>query len=432
MNQQIQGQDSTEDESLSRIECKNGERFRPLPEPETVIGITDWREAISSSFPDCLKAAEIGASVIAQLMIKDIHNPFGLVYVGVPSSGKTTTLNFFSSMDNLIYKTDYFTPAAVVSHASNRSKKDLKEIDLLPKMRYKAMLVADFAPIFADREEVLKRNLGMLTRLFDGKGYESDSGVHGKRGYRGDYLFMFLACSTPVAPRIWKHMGSLGSRLFFLNVHSSDRNDEELSRILVDQDYEDKEEFCRYMTKNLIYGLWKKCEGGLEWDKSKDPEPVRQAISRYARLIACLRGNTGNPNDLESPAEPVIEKPLRIVQMLYNLARGHALISGRTNLTMEDLWPCRDIALSSAPWQRIRSLMTLIENKGVLKASDIQSSLGRSNPTALKEMRILSLLGIVNITRVKEGKAAGASIVTAKIRDEFSWLLDEDLHFLKS
>jgi hypothetical protein len=360
--------------SLTEIE-ETGERYSPLPAPEAVIDISEWRKSVGLLFPECMSAGEVGLAVLAQLLINDVRNPFGLVYVDVPSAGKTITLNFFSSISELVYATDSFTPSSLVSHASNRKQKDLEKIDLLPRIRHRTLIVRDLAPIFAERQENLLKNLGVMTRVFDGEGYESDSGVHGKRGYKGDYTFMFLAGSTPIAPRVWKFMGNLGSRLFFLNMKASDKSEEELAELLIQNDFKQKESECRRATRNLVLTLWSQHKGGVTWDKKSDPPELRRIISRCAKLLAHLRGTVnvwGDDDDSgkQHHTNVVIEKPTRINQLLYNLARGHALICGRTMLAQEDLWPCIELALNSAQYNRIKLIEALIEYAGTITFTD--------------------------------------------------------------
>jgi len=162
----------------------------------------------------------MGLSIISQILIKEISNPFALVLVDVPSSGKTIAINFFDRIPELTYATDKFTPASFVSNASNVKKEDLKNIDLLPKLKYKMFLIRDLATIFSKRDDDLNECLGILTRVLDGEGLNTDTGVHGQRQYVGEYLFMILGASTPLPRKVWKMMGSLGSRLFFLNLGS--------------------------------------------------------------------------------------------------------------------------------------------------------------------------------------------------------------------
>lgn len=415
---------------------ESGDRYKELPEPKEKMVIHQWRDVVGDYFPECLSAAEVGISVLTQLLIKDVRNPFGLVYVDVPSAGKTITLNFFSSLRELAYMTDHFSPASFVSHASNKKKEDLAKIDLLPRIRHKALIVRDLAPIFAERQDNLLKSLGILTRVFDGEGYESDSGVHGSRGYFGDYTFMFMAASTPILPRVWKFMGNLGSRLFFLNLNTGDKTEDELANLLIQKDFKKKENACRDATRELILTLWQNTKDGIEWNKEGDPEEFRLVISRCAALLAHLRGTVnvwseGGDSDEHHHTNVVIEKPMRINQLLYNLARGHALTCGRTQITEEDMWPVIDVTFNSAQYNRIRLLNVLLEYEGTITTGLVESAIGCSNPTALKEIETLKVLGIVDVESHKtEEPGRPEKIVT--LANEFVWFCSEECSRLRS
>ena len=202
-------------------------RPRSVNPADTPMSFEQWQSIIAANFPAYSRSAEVCASVVAQLLLNDVANPFALALVDVPASGKTITLNFFN-VPELVYATDSFTPASFVSHASNVKREDLAKVDLLPRIRWRAMIVRDLAPIFGAKEDDLLRNLGILTRVLDGEGLQTDSGVHGGRGYEGDYLFMLLAGTTPIPPRVFKVMGTLGSRLFFLALHPRIKTHDEL------------------------------------------------------------------------------------------------------------------------------------------------------------------------------------------------------------
>lgn len=421
--------------SAKEIEEK-GERYKPLPLPANPTTIQEWRKVIKKHFPDCLASAEVGLAVITQLLIRDVRNPFGLVYVDVPSAGKTITLNFFAEIDELVYSTDAFTPAAFVSHASNVKRETLETVDLLPRIRFKLMIVRDLAPMFAEKQENLLKNLGVLTRVFDGEGYESDSGLHGKRGYRGDYTFMLLAGTTPIAPRVWKAMGNLGSRLFFLNMNVRDKNEDVLADQLIQDNFKVKEQECREATKNLILTLWSTYAKGCSWEKSGDPKELRKILSRCARLLSRFRAtvnvwsDSGSEDDRQQHSNVAIEKPDRINQLLYNLARGHALACGRTNLVVEDMWPAIEVTLNSAPYDRIRLLDILLELGGVASTSEVERAIDCSNPTALKEMDTFRVLKIAEVEKVKT-ITVGQPEKLISLREEFKWFYSPECQTLR-
>jgi len=390
--------------------------------------IEEWRKEIGKYFHEFVLPAEVCLSVVCQLLIDDITNPFGLVLVDVPSSGKTITLNFFSEIKELVYPTDNFTAASFVSHASNVKTKKLEGIDLLPKIRHKTLIVRDLAPVFGMRDDDLMKTMGILTRVFDGEGLEIDSGVHGKRGYAGDYLFMFLAGSTPIRPRIWKVMGNFGSRLFFLIMDTLDKSTSELAdQLSAELSPKKKENFCREATKELVASLWRNHSDAIYWDKKGDDRSLLEDIARIAQLVACLRGTVNVwKNDLGDGSFnhtiPQIEKPDRINQAFYNLARGHAVACGRTYINDEDISIVIKVALSSASLERVRLLNKLIKNDGVLITEDVIHGLNCSRPTALKQMEMFQHLNIVKEI-VPTNFDVGRSEKTIKFTDQFMWFI---------
>ncbi len=402
-----------------------------INKPEKEVTLAEWRNVISSNFPDCLFPAEVAMSIVAQLLIKDITNPFALVLVGPPSSGKTITINFFANIPEVTYSTDNFTPQSFVSHAANVSKEKLNEIDLLPGIKNKMMLVRELAPLFGQRDDDLLKSMGILTRVLDGEGLETNSGVHGKRGYTGEYLFMWLAGSTPIQPKVWKLMGNLGSRLFFLNVHSRDKSEDELSNQLINNPYKEKEKICSEMTKNLIYTFWNKYKNSVAWDKKKENPQYLSIIARCAILLSKLRGTINVYRDRYSDSQelihtiPVIEKPDRINQLFYNLCRGHALINGRNKVEKEDLKLPLEIAFDSAPTTRARLFRKLLEYNGQMKTTDVEKELNCSKPTAINEMEALKILGVVSISEGDYGEKA------ITLSEKLNWFLSDECNELR-
>ena len=67
---------------------------------------------------------DLGLSVCASLLLADNVNPVAVIYVGGPSSSKTTVADMFADHP-LTYVSDNFTPAAFVSHATNISRESI-------------------------------------------------------------------------------------------------------------------------------------------------------------------------------------------------------------------------------------------------------------------------------------------------------------------
>lgn len=399
-----------------------------------LLGYHDWKKVVKANFPDLLMATEVAAAHFGQLLIKDIKNPGATVLIDVPSAGKTITLNFFSGFEKSL-TLDNFTPASFVSQAANVKSEKLKEVDLLPKIKGKVLIVRDLAPLFGLRDDDLLRSMGILTRVLDGEGLELHAGTHGSRGYSGDYSFMLLAASTPIPPKVFKLMGNLGSRLFFLNLRSKNKNEDELSFQLVGTSWKEKQKYCKEATQDFLNTLWSNYPNGIEWDKRNDPDDCVRIITRCANLLSKLRGsiNVWKEDygvDQYSYQEPVIEMPDRISQVLYNLARGHAVISGRTNINHDDLGIILNIAFDSAPLSRSRLFRILIENQGEISTDSLMEKINCSRPMALKEMETLKILGLVSLND-SETSMVGRPSKIMLLKPEFSWFIEEECRFIQ-
>jgi hypothetical protein len=413
-------------------------RIASVQLPDKPCTYEEWQNVIKDNFPDLLFSAEICLSIIVQLLIKDISNPFALVLVDVPSAGKTITLNFFAGLEDLTYATDKFTPASFVSNAANVKKADLPKVDLLPRIKNKGLIVRDFATIFSKREDDLNDLLGTLTRVLDGEGLNTDSGVHGQRHYDGNYLFMMLAASTPVPPKVWKMMGNLGSRLFFLNLNTADKSDDELASQLGATTYKDRERACQSVTHRLLQTLWAENADGVDWQSNPGDRELKLVIARSARLLASLRGVVNiyteydeNHKPQQSYSSPVIEKPDRINQLLYNLARGHAVACGRRKLSIDDVRFAVELAIDSAPTQRSALFRALLDNDGSLKTTEIERLVNCSKTTALTLMEQLRLLKLCVIEKQSHG-LVGEPEKTARLTDNLRWFTSSECRLLRS
>lgn len=396
---------------------------------ETVVGA--FGETASFVVRCCL-------SVCATLLIEDVVNPTGLNLVGPPSSLKTTILGMFYGNKELVYVSDQFTPAAFVTLASGIKKSKLEEIDLLPKIQHKTLIVPELAPLFQKRKDDLLESFSMLTRVFDGEGLQRDGGT-GSRGYSGDYLFAWLGATTPLDHNVWKLMGRLGSRFLFLTMPDTLSPDDKKARIMKSlrstNTYKERRQLCREVVNNFLAGLWEQSGGvrGIKWDNAATDEKILSWITDMGRMVSLARSTVSVWREKYeggdySFTQPTIEGPDRLSTILFNLARGHALINGRTHLTFEDLTPIIEIGLSSMPDDRRQVIQLLLDSSaGFITSSEIEQKLSVSRPTARAIMKILAVLGIGN-----QEEGVGQSPHTLTLAEEFQWARSEEFRSLRA
>ena len=186
----------------------------------------ELKRMIKEIFPELWETIEIELSVKSILNVQDITLPFACIILGPPSSSKTVGLELLRDTPNTFY-TDSFSAKSFVSHNTAVPKKELVNIDLLPKIKNKLFLSPELSPTFSKKDEELIEILGILIRVLDGKGYESDSGAQGHRGYTGEYMFTWLGAAVEISRRVHKHLSTLGPKLYFYRLSKISKTEED-------------------------------------------------------------------------------------------------------------------------------------------------------------------------------------------------------------
>ena len=406
------------------------------------------RASVEEHFPGLWPAVDLGLATTATLALADNVDPVAVIYVGGPSSSKTTVADMFADASvtvkdrdakgneesrSLVYLSDNFTPASFVSHAANRTKNDLLNVDLLPRIRHKLLVTPELAPIFRGKETELARTFSILTRVLDGDGLMTDGGTHGRRGYRGDYLFAWLGCTTPFDAVVWRVMAQLGSRLFFLVMNNDkDVGVEDLLASDVGMPYRMRLTKVREVLPPFLSALFEQCGGvrGVQWDAEGDPHDVKEWIARLATVLAAMRSEPVREGDPEggrheySPAKR--EQPRRAYSVLGNLARGHALVHGRRQLSAVDLPLLAHVVISSMPTECGRVFAALVKRGGEpMKTADVQAVLGAKHPeTARRVMEDLERRGVMHYEKgERPSRENPVPVKSGSLRfaDEWTW-----------
>lgn len=392
---------------------------------------------VNAQFSGRAFALLVCLSVKAQMHIEGVTQVIVLIIMGNPSSYKSTILEIMTELDDT-YVSDSFTPKSFVSHSANSKKKDLEKVDLLPRIRHKTLITPELAPLFSGNPDQLIEYFGMLTRILDGRGFQSDSGVHGKRGYSGDYSFTWLGAVIDIPHRVWKLLGNLGPKMYFLRLpgekNFGEEKIDEIRQTLRGKPYSEKIKIC----KNEVREFWKLVQNSslisnkkIIWMYERDDEQTIRKIIKLSMLLAKLRAvvptwHTSEPGagganyNFETPIE---ENPSRASSALYNLARGHAVINGRNYVTKDDLVVVIPVTLSSAPKERVDLFRLLIESNGSLNTNGFMRAAGVSRATARKEMQKLVKIGLADEF---EEQTETKPVLAIRLKSEFDWFLSEE------
>ena len=397
-------------------------------------------DVVQKNMPEIWPGLEFVLSILRILNIEDCTLPFIGIILGRPSSGKTVIIDLLRKWYCSFY-TDNFAARSFVSHSTAvSSKEDLEEIDLLPKIKNKMFLTPELSPTFTAKDDDLTQLLGIITRIADGYGFVSDSGAHGHRGYDENIMFVWAGAAVDVPYKVYKVLGNLGAKLYFFRMKFEDKTDNQLlTQTTSDQEFNVK--FKEIQTTLIDYLKWFDIGHDLVWsddqslpkiiwDKSKDDREAMRYIVRLAVLLSHLRcvAKTWETDDTQgsgyaySVSQP--EDPSRAITVLSNLARGHALLTGRNYITLDDIPVVVKTVMSTAQIERVSLFSLLIANDGKLTTRNILESLNISKPTALRTMAELKAIGLVDIE--EEGQQYPPS-KQIRLKSKFGWLLKDDL-----
>ena len=96
---------------------------------------------------------------------------------------------------------------------------------------------------------------------------------------------------------------------------------------------------------------------------------------------------------------------------------------GRKRLSTEDLRLIILLAFDSAPGHRAPLFHELIRTGGTLKTSDVETFLRCSTPTALKEMKTFTILGVCDETESSDTFDTSKHI---KLKEDLIWFLSDE------
>jgi hypothetical protein len=212
------------------------------------------KDLVLSMLPELWLQLEFVISAKMILKIKGWTLPFMAVLLAVPSSMKTVSLDMLIDYPDT-YTTDEFTPSSFVSHNSGKSEEELQKIDMLPRMVNKICILPELAPLFTSKDEDLQRNFGKILRILDGKGFQSDSGAQGHRGYSSDMMFVILGAAVEVPYRVYKLFGNLGQKIYYLRLPRVDKTREERKEA-AKQKNDFREKVCKIKGALFDYLIW--------------------------------------------------------------------------------------------------------------------------------------------------------------------------------
>ena len=378
--------------------------------------VTDFEQLdsiIERYFPDKFFYLKLVlASGYATLFINGITQPISLFLLGDPSTKKSTLLEIMRGLDRVLWS-DIFSPASFVSGA-----RDIEGGDLLPRLRNRCLVTPELGVLFKDRN--LPQTLGLLTRLLDGFGYVRHTGF-GEVGVHENVRFNWCAAIVKIQPKIWDLLGHLGHRLLFLHLENENESAEAVENRLVrmiteDRDYIEKLSICRNAVIAFFQNIQARYPNGVTWNTAMDNPRAKRIIAKAALMLKCLRG-TIDPKDA---TDTIFEEPTRLTQSFYNICRGYALMHYRTRIILNDVESVLVIMLDSAPPERKKLLLALLEQNGEIDADQYMEISKHSHERVKDEFTNFEILNIAESIQDN-------AVKKIKLKPEFAWLLNKKI-----
>jgi hypothetical protein len=447
------------------------DEIKALKEEHSEISFEDWQKTLVEKYnnlknvvdkklPNIWAGLEFGLANLRILNIDDCTLPMIGILLGRPGSGKTVPITMLSKWIYGYY-TDEFTPKAWVTHTTSVDE-GLELIDMLARMKDHQFQTPELATLFGLKEDDLRLALSKITRIADGNGFFSDSGVYGRRGY-GDVMFVWLGAVVDIPHHAYKVMSSLGPRLYFFRLPFVEVTADDLFLYLTDREnfnskYKAIEEALLDYLKWFEIGptLLPRTPKSphlrkMVWDSEKNDRNAIKCISRLAFLLGYLRreGRAYTPDKIvvmDSADEEKerkysyftgeVEDIKRAGQVLTNLARGRALSIGRNYITMDDVKIVAKTVLSTARIERVKTLIALLDTcNDWISTRDLADRLNVARSTAFRLMIEFKAIELGDIEETNEIEYTEnnnpATIRIIRLKKDFEWFQSPEFKWLR-
>lgn len=457
---------------------------------EWKIGLVDrfakLRHVVQDNIPDLWVGLEFELSCLRVLNIHGCTLPIIAIILGRAAGGKTQVISLLRQWPYAYY-TDTHSAKSWITHTTSvKQPEDLEKIDMLPRVKNKIFCTPEWAPIFTLREDDLKAALGIITRIADGQGLASNSGVYGRRAYEGIHMFAWIGAAVDVPDMVYKVLGTLGQKLYFFrlpfdnitidNVNEnlgSDFNTKfdcvqaalfdylkwfEIGPDLVhdnrdgevnDDSLFDQEKDLKFksgvpgnqfkfhdddvVNKESINKKKLDLDSGkirgvrllkMKWNRDKDDPNAKQCIAKLAVLLSHLRCDvqTWREGSDIGYAPSLPEHPQRAGEILFNLSKGHALLCGRNFVTMDDIPIVVKTVLSTAQIDRVKIFSLLLANRGRSLSTSRITQSLNISPQTAR--RKMTEFKVIGL--VDEEYLGSNHELSIKLKPVFNWFLGEE------
>ena len=302
--------------------------------------------------PDLIAAQAVLASVAAHPLK---GQPVWSMIVGPPGSGKTTLLEALSGLKN-VRSIDSLTPKTFISgyideEGGRKTKGPSAQPGLLHRIGPEGIIVIpDFSTVLSMKSENKAEILSHLRKIYDGK-FSKEFGTPGEAAER-EWTGR-ITCTVAVTPAIDQNYSvfqAMGERFLMIRWPRAGGVDAGLSAM--NQDSAESRDELRAGVHGLLLSR--------PHVEPTIPEALQVAIASLSEIMVIGRTHIARARySKEIIYLPEQESNTRAAQELAQLAKGSALISGRTVVEEADMVIVRRVGLDSIPPTRCKVLKGL-------------------------------------------------------------------------
>lgn len=393
---------------------------------DRVIDFPEVHEAVSEIGIVNAETLKIITTIIVSANLH-LNPPLWLLLIGVPSSFKTELVGLFGAMDG-VYTLDTLTENAFCSGYVPPDGSETQ--DLLPLLDNKAFIIKDLNTLFSMNEEMVKKILGDLTSIFDGK-FQKFTATRGLVEYNS--LFSMIGCITPsILIKHYNYATQLGPRFLFLRLPNL--TEEEMQTGFKKSWNETDRKGKIIKTRQVVSSYCTQLINKIKQHKNGfEAEKIQNKINSIAKFICNARGVaiTGKASFQNEEGESIeyyeikdwqVEHPWRILNQIKHLLQILSFIDGKSSADEEEISLIRPIILSTMPVDRAEVLRILVLKCG-LSATELSKEIRKSAKTIRRTLKELEALEIIDCYKDSEKYKSNKIPYLYFIREEFASIL---------
>ena len=373
----------------------------PVKAPAFAAAARIEREQVLEVVNRWLKIGDVEAVDVIMATAIAIYlpgDPLWLHVVAPPGGTKSELLRALQGPRVVSIST--MTPQTLISGLKGHGE----DIDLLPKLDGKLLIVKDFTSILSKKAEDQAAIFADLRETYDGYLEKSFGSGVGIKGYRAS--FGLITGVTPAIDMFRTVHTLLGERFLRVNVVG-----DEQGAVTRSSELEGQEKAMREEMGSIVGGF---LSGAGEWFDHDILVEDRflQQLRALAQISAALRSPVARDRYHHVLYPPQREFGTRLVKQLQKLAKALANWRERMIVSAEDYATVRRVALDCIPSGRSAVLGALLAADGWLTTKQVGQEANQATETANEHLHDLWMLKIVQ----REGDAAYSWAVTDDTR----------------